>query len=46
MADRFKVDPIAVLRTGYFDWALRVASLEVVVGLERKAHEKANRGKQ
>lgn len=42
VADRFKVDPIAVLRTGYFDWAVRLAAFEMAVEAEAKAQKKTD----
>lgn len=39
MAYEFKVDPVTMLKSDYFDWALRLAAMKYI-GEQR---EKANR---
>jgi hypothetical protein len=45
VARYFRIDPVIVLESNYWTWAVRVAALQYASEEEKKASEKGNKGK-
>lgn len=43
VASKFMLDPVMVLKSSYFDWALRIAAANYVAEMEAAAHEKSKK---